>query len=640
MFDTTPLSSEMRLGLGSRRSIIRHPDPFSDVASMYVPTDYKSLLRWAEKIWFSNGAYRSAMRRVVAYFLTDIQISNVSPDEAEKWRNYLLKTLRVVSFLQEIMEDRLAYGSAFFSFYRPFVRILICQTPKCNARFRLSEVYENPVFNFEFSIPDFIATCPNCKKRGSWIIDDREDNTEKKLRLIKWSVHQVETIHCPISGKSRYYYRIPESYRYFFKQKKPQLLHLENVPHEMLKAMAKNQVYLFEDDEIYHMREKTLSGIDHNGVGIPRALSVYKDIFDMQVLRKQHESIYLDFVVPWRVISPAPQAVPVGGNEAGPLSVIDGADFFAQIREMIARRRLDPNDIAIAPAPVQYQVFGADANQIAPVNLLEYTRDNLLNNAGVVAELYRGSLQLQAAPVALRLFESEWRPFVEDADAALAWIVRKAADILTWQPAQAQFKRVTVADNLEKLALVAQLTAQGIISPGQLLEDLGGYNWYQQQRRLAEEARYQAKMQSKLQQEAEQEGLATQLSMVQAPPPEQQAAAGGAPPPMGMPPDGGGGGGMPPAPGGAQGGSPVAAYLASVGTNVPQSLDQLSADAEMLASQINQLPETLRRSEIRQLRQANEPLANLTLMKMQQQRAQVRQEAGNQAVAAMQQPPM
>jgi hypothetical protein len=46
--------------------------------------------------------------------------------------------------------------------------------------------------------------------------------------------------------------------------------------------------------------------------------------------------------------------------------------------------------------------------------------ETLLNDAGTPIELYNGSLQLQTAPVALRLFEATWHHLVHDANAFLA----------------------------------------------------------------------------------------------------------------------------------------------------------------------------------------------------------------------------
>ncbi len=98
--------------------------------------------------------------------------------------------------------------------------------------------------------------------------------------------------------------------------------------------------------------------------------------------------------------------------------------------------------------PVSFQMFGADANQLAPRDLLDQGMEQPLNDAGTPVELYNGSLQLQTAPVALRLFESTWHHLVHDANDLLAWAVEQIARLLSWETVDARLKRVTIADNL------------------------------------------------------------------------------------------------------------------------------------------------------------------------------------------------
>ncbi len=82
-------------------------------------------------------------------------------------------------------------------------------------------------------------------------------------------------------------------------------------------------------------------------------------------------------------------------------------------------RRRDPARWNVLPFPLQYQALGGDAQQLAPRDLLEQGMETLLNASGAAVELYRGSLQLQTAPVALRLFEADHGGLVRDYNAFL-----------------------------------------------------------------------------------------------------------------------------------------------------------------------------------------------------------------------------
>ena len=279
--------------------------------------------------------------------------------------------------------------------------------------------------------------------------------------------------------------------------------------------------------------------------------------------------------------------------------VYSGGDFKAQARAMIRARRHDPASIQVFPFPVQFQMFGADANQLAPRDLLDQGMETLLNDLGIPTELYNGSLQLQAAPVALRLFESTWRHLVFDSNAFLAWLIKQVSQILSWEVVEVQLKDVTIADDAEKQMMVAQLAMSQQVSGTAMLSGLG-LNWKKEQQRLAAESRYQAEIQSRTQEEMGQSAFAGQIAKGQpaggggqaggAPP----AAGGGAPPPGGDPSGGAGGTPAPGSAAGAMGTSmqgPVTSYLASAGSGVPQTPQDLMAVADSIASELLGMPD-------------------------------------------------
>jgi hypothetical protein len=305
----------------------------------------------------------------------------------------------------------------------------------------------------------------------------------------------------------------------------------------------------------------------------------------------------------------------------------DGNDFRNQVNQMIRRRRRDPAAIQVMPLPVQFQMFGADANKLAPRDLLDQGMEQLLNDTGTPVELYNGSLQLQTAPVALRLFESTWHHLVHDTNAFLTWLIRQAAQVMSWEVVKVELKRVTIADNLEKQMMAAQLMMSQQLSGTSVLGDIG-YNWKKEQRQIADETEYQAQLQARVQEKAESGNFAQQMAKGQAAQGggEQggQGAQGGA--------QGGAAGGM-----SASGQGPVTQYLATQGPNASMSLDEMSEIADSLAQGLLGLPESVKNSELRKLKQYNQPLHSMVKERMDQIREQTRSAAGNSAVGAMQQ---
>src|SRR5690554_6013047 len=94
------------------------PSPFLDMASLAMPTDHKNALEWCQFIFLSNGTLKMAIERIVAYFLTDVEIGaadaddQLGDDEKEKWSNFL-ESIGYLSFVQQMNIDKECYGNAF-----------------------------------------------------------------------------------------------------------------------------------------------------------------------------------------------------------------------------------------------------------------------------------------------------------------------------------------------------------------------------------------------------------------------------------------------------------------------------------------------------------------------------------------------
>jgi hypothetical protein len=616
------------------------PDPFVDVATLAMPQSIRNALQWCEYIYMVNGTYRMAMERILSYFLTEIEIGgDVSDDEREKWEEFLRETLDAITALQSCMRDRMAYGNAFMSMLVPFKRFLVC--PKCRNSWSLATVYNHNVFGFSWEGFKFVANCPSCKTgsgyRGEFKVDDKPDDEEKKLKIKRWNTHEIEMIHDPYTDEVDYLWRIPEDYKQQIR--KGNLFHLERASMPVLEAIKHNQMFRFNPDVIFHMKEPTLAGIRNRGWGIPRLFTNFRQIWYVQVLHRYNEAIALDYVIPFRLLTPAPRggASINQGQAIDPMAMFNQGDFRAQVSQMLRRRRRDPASWQMLPFPVQYQMLGGDANQLAPRDLLDQGLEQLLNDAGTPVELYKGSLQLQTAPAALRLFESTWHHLVHESNGFLQWVVRQTSQILSWEEVEASLKRVTIADDMQKQMAALQLMMGQQLSGTSGLAAIG-YNWKDEQKRMADEAQTQAEIQARIQEEMEQAGYAQQIAKGQ--------AAGGDPAAQGGDPAAQGGGAPPPTGGdpAAQGGmpteGPVTSYIEQMSPNTPQTPQDMQAAAESIAQQMLGLPEGVKDSELRKLKQKNEVLHSLVRAKMDQMRQQARTQGGAMLMQQQgQQPP-
>ena len=201
-------------------------------------------------------------------------------------------------------------------------------------------------------------------------------------------------------------------------------------------------------------------------------LSNFRQIWYVQVLHRQNEAIGLDYVIPWRVITPAARQG-AAGEGADPLMMMSGGDFRAQARRMVRERRRDPASVQVFPFPVNFQMFGADAKNLAPTDLIQQGYERLLNDLGTPVEMFNASMELNAAAPAMRLFESSHRPLVHGACRFVAWIANACAAILNWESVDATLKRVTIADDLQKQMMAAQLLMSQQLSGTTVLGELG-----------------------------------------------------------------------------------------------------------------------------------------------------------------------
>lgn len=620
------------------------PNPFMDVASRNMPLSMRNALHYSEYIFNNAGIYRSALERVVSYFLTDIEFADpeVSDDEQDKWEEFLVEPIDALGNLRRAYVDRMAYGNSFTSLLVPFNRFLAC--PKCGNSYPLREVYENNVFNFAWSDMQFVASCPHCKTgggfRGPWRVDDKDDDNDRKVSVKHWSPHEIEILHDYYTDETHYLWRIPEDYKQ--QVRKGNLYHLERVPEPVLSAIGKNQMFRFHPDVIFHMKEPKLAGMRNRGWGLPRTLVNFRQLYYVQVLRRYNEAIALDYVVPFRLITPAPRPGTGGSGGASqmadPLLSFNMQDFRSQVMSMIRKRRRDPAGWNFLPFPVQYQMLGGDAAKLAPTDLIAQGTDDLLNAVGVPAELYKGTLQLQAAPVALRLFEATHSPLVHEGNAWLRWLARQLSQVMCWELVKPSLRRVTIADDMTRVMAVLQLFSGQQVSGTDALKMIG-LDWKQQTKRMGEEQLFAMKEKARLEEEGNELGFAQQLAQGNAAQQQQQAlgisqggGTAGGPGGAGPAPAGGGGGGA----AGAQPGmppDPVDQFMQGQNDQTPQTPEDLVQAADGLAQKLLGTNDADKNKSLRKLKQLHPVLHSLVRARLDAIRRDAKNSGGAQVLA-------
>lgn len=594
------------------------PDPFLDMSSLAYPQTMQYALRWCEFIFMRNGTYRQAVDRVLSYFITDVEITDAEDEDKEQYEDFMRHELGIYKILHTVGMDYMCYGNAFITLMLPFRRWLYC--PTCYFEAPLRVVYNDPVFQFEWSNYEFHAYCPRCKKKDKWGRQDRRDTRETEVKVKRWNPHEIELLYDPLTDDIKYIWKIPDDYRQLIRQ--GHLHHLERANWEVIEAVKNNNNMEFDKDVIFHMKEDALAGIRNRGWGISRVLTNFSQAWYVQVLRRFNEAIALDYVIPFRVLTPVPQA----GADAGfkdPLLNMNLGNFNGRVNMMLRQHRRDPATWHVLPFPIQYQALGGDATKLAPRDLLDQGLEVLLNDIGVPAELYKGSLQVQTAPAALRLFESSWTPLVHNLNGLLRFIVNRIAYLLSWKPVKARLMRVTVADDMNKQMALLQLMMGKQISPSTGLKSVG-LDYKEEVRKIMEDQETEAEEETKMQEDMDRMGLMDQM----------QQGGGGDPSQ--------GGGQMQqsqPQQQGGQGQQGAAPAQASITSNIPMGPNQKTTPQEMLqraqtiAQQVLGLPESQKDSELIRLKKTSPALHDLVRSQIDQVRQQAKTVGGSQVMA-------
>ena len=666
--DFGPAGGAARFSRNSGRSLtsealgaIRYPSPFFDIAHTYLPTSFKSMLRWCRYYFLTNPLINAVCTKMAEYPVTDLIFDTENEPLRNRWENCFNAILNFKKFEVEAGLDYNTYGNAFISLSFPFHKLLVCKS--CNHHSRIE--HQRYIFR-EYK---FIGECSRCGHHGEFRVKDHYVRSVRDIRLVRWNPEYITIQHNEATGESRYYYTIPPSMANDVRMAKRHVI--ERIPQVFVEALRKNKALLFSRDNIYHMKRPTIAQKD-KGWGMPMILPVLKDTFYLQVLRKAQEAIAVEHIVPLRLLFPQ-SASP----EASVYSTVNLTQWRDKIEQEIIRWRLDNNYIPLLPIPVGQQSLGGDGRALMLAQEYRVWSEQIVAGMGVPIEFVYGGMQYSGSNVSMRILENHFldqktqrKQLVTD------FILPAIGAFMGWEVVPVHYKRFKMADDLQRSALYLQMNQAGKLSDKSLLEDM---DWdarkeadliRTEQKRVLENQRSQALAQAGIQGEAQLAQVKYQtraqkimMEAQQQPMPPADAAAmqqggmqaagqpgvmsptaGGAMmnqqvgmmnqtgqvPPMEVPPPAGAEGGAPGQP------SPTAAGESQLQAGGPQ-MDALAV-AQQVVSWLNQLPEHEKQKELVGMQRQNPQLYSMVLQLLQQTRG------SDQNSAAMrlpeQRPPM
>lgn len=571
-----------------------------------MPTDIKDAMRLCEFLMSVNGTLREAVRRIVSYFMTDIEIApfdsqktdqQISSEEKRKYIDFLREGVEIDTELHAVATDYMTYGNVFASILLPFKRQVVCSRTDCSRYVPFAEVFKNPIYKTEWRDFAVHITCPRCGTRGKAIIQDYRIKDPEKIVIRRWEPLNMDIAINPWTGEPHsYFYKLDPDLKQAVTRGDWKTV--ENLPWELVDCVAQNRDLEFADGMVFHMRDKPLAGVKARGWGIPRLLASLKYAWYCQLLHRQNEAIAADFIVPWRVISMGTRggATP---ESSDPMLSFSAADFVQHGKRMVRDHRQDPTSVHFFPFPMNYQLLGGEGQSLAPEALIQQGFKSLLDSIGCPVELYAGSLTTQTAPAALRLFEANWRHMTLQLNTFLRFVVDALATTMAWEPVVCRLSRVTYADDLNRQMAQLQLMQAGLISKTTGLATVG-VDKAVEDRNMLDEQLEELQTQELAQKRLEQNAVMEQAIQQQQQPeqPGQPLSLPGQADNAAAP--------MDPAAGGGGGGADTAAQFAASQPMLPYqptTLEDIQATAQTLAQQAMQMPRSQRTSFMLKLKE-------------------------------------
>lgn len=272
---------------------IRYPSPFFDIAHTYLPSSFKTMLRWCRYYYLTNPIISAVCSKMAEYPVTDLVFDTENETLRKQWEYFFHNVLKFKMFEVEAGLDYNVYGNALISMAFPFQKLLICK--HCNHTARIEKQ------KYIFREYKFVGECQRCGNHQEFQVRDHYVRSVRDIRLIRWNPEYITVQHNEATGESRYYYVIPPMLANDVRMAKRHII--ERIPQVFMEALRQNKALLFSRDNIYHMKRPTIAQKD-KGWGMPMILPVLKDTFYLQVLRKAQEAIAVEHIVPLRLLFP------------------------------------------------------------------------------------------------------------------------------------------------------------------------------------------------------------------------------------------------------------------------------------------------------------------------------------------------
>jgi hypothetical protein len=417
-----------------------HGSPLFDFLTAFAPRKLKDLFRLCEYLYFNCSQIYAALQKFCTYPITEIVYKSTNEALKEKWKKLHDKTLKTKRRLYQAAIDKFVYGNFFASLYTPFVRFLKC--PRC------SNVVNITAIDYKYKPKKLVFSyaCPSCKADVDGEIIDRRITRADKVAIIRWDPKLIDIDYNPITEHSEYYWTIPKEIKERVIKGNTHLLN--TLPVEFLKAIRDDKIFKFAEGQIFHMKMDAPAGIEAQW-GFPPLASTIKLFFYAAVLRKANEAIALDYVVPFRIISPKQSS-----SNGDPVQAISLNRWAGEMKTNIKRWRRDPLHIMWSPIPAEITHLGGQARALMTLGEVQAAEDNIIAALGLPKEFIYGGFSAMGSGIQLRVLENQLLHQTSDLDDFLQWMTDKMAKMLGWPSIETELAPFKFIDDVQQKTLL------------------------------------------------------------------------------------------------------------------------------------------------------------------------------------------
>lgn len=442
---------------GNTQNFGQTPSPWFTVANQFLPRNLHDVIRWSKYITTQSPTTTEVIRKLSSYPITSFEVDSKEQTTVDKYKE-VFKLLSLRQNLQEIGFGYHTLGNVFISIYYPITRVLRCKN--CKTDYPVRKAHWVSFKKYEFH-----GTCPHCNHNGTLERIDRKSFDIKDMNIIQWDALNMVVNNNPITGRSEYYYAIPNEVRR--KITMGDMLFLSSTPWSFVEAVRLNQDYKFDDDGIYHLKAPSLTTHSLNGIAVPPLISLFGLVFYQQTLRKANESIATEFLSPLRVVYPAPS----GSND--PSVTMSLSNFKGRMEAALRKHKRDNAHVLVAPGPIGYGTISGEGRALLVNQEIQQAEETMLLSLGVSKELLSGTTNWTSSTVGLRLLENNMSSYVAQMDTLLEWMFGKIAQYLSLEDCKVSLKEFKLIDDTTMQQMFANLASAGKMSMTKLFESFG-----------------------------------------------------------------------------------------------------------------------------------------------------------------------